>query len=98
MRVSARTGRNTRVSGGPVFWLLFGLFVGPFYLLGWVVKAVVSGFQGTKVRSTGPQVKGPGLRARWADPARRQELLIIGGALLAVVVIVVVGAVMMPRQ
>lgn len=32
MNVSARAGRNTRVSGGPIFWL----FAGFFYMILWV--------------------------------------------------------------
>ncbi|HXT90113.1 MAG TPA: hypothetical protein VN714_12745 [Trebonia sp.] len=33
MRVTARTSRNTRISGGPVFWLLAGPFILTGYLL-----------------------------------------------------------------
>ena len=33
MRISIRIGRNTRTMG-PAGWLVFGLFVAPFALLG----------------------------------------------------------------
>ena len=36
MRISARVGRNTRLSMGPLGWVVFGAFV----LAGWVVYGV----------------------------------------------------------
>lgn len=40
--VSVRTSRNTRVGGGPGFWLLVILFAWPFYALGFVLKATAA--------------------------------------------------------
>jgi hypothetical protein len=39
--VPQTTVRTTSISGGPLFWLMFGLFVGPFYLMGYMLKGSV---------------------------------------------------------
>lgn len=41
MRISVRLGRNTRLSMGPVGWLVFLIFVGPFYLMAIVLVLLV---------------------------------------------------------
>ncbi len=39
---SARVGHSrTRVSGGPLFWLFFGMFVVAFYAMLWTAKAII---------------------------------------------------------
>lgn len=39
---SVRTGRSgTRVSGGPLFWLLAGMFIVAGYVMAWTFKAIV---------------------------------------------------------
>lgn len=39
VRFSVRTGRRTRISGGPLFWLL----AGPMVLAGWMMVLMVQG-------------------------------------------------------
>lgn len=39
---SARVGRSrTRIGGGPLFWLFFGMFVVAFYAMVWTAKAII---------------------------------------------------------
>lgn len=41
MRVSGRTRHGYRASTGPLGLLMLGFFVGPLYLMGWMLVGVV---------------------------------------------------------
>lgn len=43
MRISTRTGRNTRISMSPMGWLILGPLIAAGYLLYWAVILVVGG-------------------------------------------------------
>lgn len=38
---SIRTSRNTRVSGGPIFWFFYAMFIGPLWLMGQMLKGAI---------------------------------------------------------
>lgn len=38
---SIRTSRNTRVSGGPIFWFFYAMFIVPLWLMGQMLKGAI---------------------------------------------------------
>ena len=95
---STRVSRNTRIGGGPLFWLLYATFIGPLWLMGQLLKGAIlllawaareATTRHARTREPAqPEDARPATTRGLRDPANRSHAIALTAAALALAALV----------